>query len=617
MSFGGIPPYLLKYKSGFKSMKAVINLILILVFYTLLFPILVTGEEIDDAVFVAQYVPSFMVTGEKYNITIVMNNTGTTTWNSFSIQNYYTLGSQNPQDNRKFHINRVFLSPRETIEPGQVKNFTFEVAAPLTPGTYNFQWRMLKVSKEEISWFGELTPNIEVIVFEDSLNLSVKHNTGVASSGVGIGNLDKDFCREIVAGEWRLRNGSGNVFPTISAYNYNNSKWEISWTTPIDVPPAGIDVGDVDDDGIDEVAVGHIFDGDVSRELRIKEIAELFDHDGKNLWKFTIPYTYVRGGMARQVRIGELDGNHSNKEIALVGGSNAGDLRDGYLIILNKEDQIILNKSIVKCGSSEICPYLPNWWFKLQTLRIADVDQDGANELVITGGWLNYGNVHLVKNNGSRVFKVNVGNDALGVAVDDFMPTLQGLEIAVPSAKRIDYSIREYFNYSHNKVTLLNHKGDILWQKNISKPAWSAASGDINGNGEKEIIIGYGVFEDVSITKEFHSGGVVVFDKYGTVIGNIELPNAVNFLETGDLNNDGVDEIVANVINSGVYIIASAYSLPYRHGDLTKDCVIDIADLVSIGRDLGKTRSDAPESDLNQDGEIDIFDIVAVAKNIF
>lgn len=38
---------------------------------------------------------------------------------------------------------------------------SFTVTAPSTPGTYNFQWRMLQ---ECIVWFGDLTPNVAVNV---------------------------------------------------------------------------------------------------------------------------------------------------------------------------------------------------------------------------------------------------------------------------------------------------------------------------------------------------------------------------------------------------------------------------------------------------------------------
>ena len=51
------------------------------------------------------------------------------------------LGSQNPQDNLTWALGRVELSG--PAAPGTEAVFDFFVTAPPTPGTYNFQWRMV------------------------------------------------------------------------------------------------------------------------------------------------------------------------------------------------------------------------------------------------------------------------------------------------------------------------------------------------------------------------------------------------------------------------------------------------------------------------------------------
>jgi hypothetical protein len=56
-------------------------------------------------------------------------------------------------------MNRVALGA--TVAPGQERTVTWTVTAPLTPGTYNFQWRMLQ---EFVAWFGATSPNIVVNV---------------------------------------------------------------------------------------------------------------------------------------------------------------------------------------------------------------------------------------------------------------------------------------------------------------------------------------------------------------------------------------------------------------------------------------------------------------------
>ena len=108
----------------------------------------------DNASFVSQSgVPTTMTVGEQRTVTITMKNTGTTTWTR---NGGYKLGSQNPQDNFTWGLNRVWMSSSESIAPGQQKSFTFTITAPLTAGSYNFQWRMVH---ESVAWFGAFTTN--------------------------------------------------------------------------------------------------------------------------------------------------------------------------------------------------------------------------------------------------------------------------------------------------------------------------------------------------------------------------------------------------------------------------------------------------------------------------
>jgi len=87
-----------------------------------------------------------------------MQNNGSATWTQAE---GFRLGSQNPQDNTIWGLNRIELPTASVSQGGQV-TFNFYVTAPYTGGTYNFQWRMVK---EYVEWFGDYTPNIAVDVF--------------------------------------------------------------------------------------------------------------------------------------------------------------------------------------------------------------------------------------------------------------------------------------------------------------------------------------------------------------------------------------------------------------------------------------------------------------------
>jgi len=112
----------------------------------------------NNAQFVSQNVPSSMIAGQTYSVSVVMKNTGTAAWTEAS---QYRLGSQNPQDNCVWREGRVYFAAGESIAPGQTKTFTFNVKAPATPGAYNFQWQMVQ---DGVEWFGEKTSNTAVSV---------------------------------------------------------------------------------------------------------------------------------------------------------------------------------------------------------------------------------------------------------------------------------------------------------------------------------------------------------------------------------------------------------------------------------------------------------------------
>jgi hypothetical protein len=110
----------------------------------------------NQAEFVSQSVKTAMYVGESYQVSVTMRNVGNTTWPAGST---YKLGSQNPQDNFTWGLNRVVLT--QAVAPGAQVTIDFIVTAPGTKGTYNFQWRMVQ---EGVEWFGALTQNVQVTV---------------------------------------------------------------------------------------------------------------------------------------------------------------------------------------------------------------------------------------------------------------------------------------------------------------------------------------------------------------------------------------------------------------------------------------------------------------------
>jgi hypothetical protein len=120
------------------------------------------GVSVDPngALFISQSgIPSSMTPGSTATVQVRMKNTGSDTWSSGA---GHKLGSQNLQDNTTWGMARVVL-PQDTA-PNAEAVFSFDITAPATEGTYNFQWKMLDEVTPNNGWFGAVTPNISIEV---------------------------------------------------------------------------------------------------------------------------------------------------------------------------------------------------------------------------------------------------------------------------------------------------------------------------------------------------------------------------------------------------------------------------------------------------------------------
>ena len=134
-------------------------------------------EERDDAEFDGQDVPDTMVAGQKYDVSVSMKNTGTTTWSDGL---GYRLGSQNPQDNTTWG-GRAYIFSGKTVEPKKKITFGFTIAAPEKPGIYDFQWRMLR---EGQAWFGEESKNKTIEVVPEKETPALPESTKTSSGEI-------------------------------------------------------------------------------------------------------------------------------------------------------------------------------------------------------------------------------------------------------------------------------------------------------------------------------------------------------------------------------------------------------------------------------------------------
>ena len=152
----------------------------------------------SNAAYVTQTVPTVMQAGQTYPVSVTMTNTGPATWTS---QELYSLGARNPQDNGIWGANSGRTNLPAPVAPNQTVTFNFNVTAPATPGSYNFQRQMVK---DGLSWFGAMTPNVAVNV-----------TSGGTFTPTPAGN--------VIISEFRFRGGGGSSDEFVELYNNTNA----------------------------------------------------------------------------------------------------------------------------------------------------------------------------------------------------------------------------------------------------------------------------------------------------------------------------------------------------------------------------------------------------------
>jgi len=153
----------------------------------------------NGATFVSQSVPSTMIAGQTYSVTLTMKNSGGTTWSAAS---NYELGSAGPQNNSTWGRTRVPLSA--SVAPGAQHAFQFNVTAPATAGTYSFQWQMVRDNTE---WFGQTSAASSIAVTNPAPSITLISPASAAKGGAA-------FTLTV--------NGSGFVSGAVVTFNGQN-----------------------------------------------------------------------------------------------------------------------------------------------------------------------------------------------------------------------------------------------------------------------------------------------------------------------------------------------------------------------------------------------------------
>lgn len=128
--------------------------------------VVTANKSNESAEFIHQNLPglnksgelfSVLKAGDVYAVTLSFKNKSKKPWRQGNI----ALSSQNPKNNMTWSIDRIELSNNESIPPGAIKTFNFNIMTPLSPGIYHFQWQIIEGFNH---WIGQKSPNITITV---------------------------------------------------------------------------------------------------------------------------------------------------------------------------------------------------------------------------------------------------------------------------------------------------------------------------------------------------------------------------------------------------------------------------------------------------------------------
>jgi hypothetical protein len=102
--------------------------------------------------------PSQVTAGQSFQATVVMRNSGETTWQSTAHNPTmpHRLGSTNPTDNVVWGLHRVEATT-SPVPPGNDATFVINATAPSSSGVKTFDWQMVQ---DAVEWFGAVASGI-------------------------------------------------------------------------------------------------------------------------------------------------------------------------------------------------------------------------------------------------------------------------------------------------------------------------------------------------------------------------------------------------------------------------------------------------------------------------
>ena len=341
----------------------------------------------------------------------------------------------------------------------------------------------------------------------DAATLAEKWHIDNPAHGVtdiALGDVNTDGVLEVIWGAGATSSGSDYLYVADTVTH------QIEWqSVNVDGPLSAVDVGDIDDDGINEILMVS-FESESGYDSGVIHIFDAVTHELE--WQHTLDNMDWMG--VRSVKIGDIDDDGETEFVV-----TTGDVYDGIIQVYNGHTYTLERQS---------AGYNGNYF---TALAIGDVDNDGKTEIVAGQGVEHTGadGTHLIVFDGSSLEEkwksISLGSNSWGEIYD-----IKLADVDNDGHIEIIASVEGEQIYVFDGVT---HQ--LKWLAAV--PAYALEVSDINFDGQKEILIG----RDDGVVAAYDGIAFSLVDSF-----NFGSGQPIYWLKIDDINNGGRNEWIVS-----------------------------------------------------------------------